>query len=461
MSDILKDAPIQLNPDLEYLGTETAFGFGAEVLAVEASKKFERIYKFHVGDTGPKTPQPIIDTAIKALQDKQTKYGHFQGYPGVRKNIAVHWNKTRHINIDEDNIILTPGGKSVIDLAIQAFSGPDNFIVGQNPGYPIYESLARFRNQNRYIPWYAGQKKQEGELEFFVEDLENILKQNNKIRLVVLNSPQNPTGMMLTKNKLLDIAKLSHRYNFYVLFDDIYDQITFGGREHYSILSAPGMVDRTINLNGYSKDFAMTGWRLGFAVAPKWLIKIFGQLAINQWSCVNTVGQICAGVVFGDVEVNGIKYPSVADIIKPMIVADVLEYERKGKFVYEALALLKPWVIPNQPEGAFYIFPSIQKILDLNYVKNDLAIKSEKEFTRWMLYEKGFACLAGPDFGEGGRGHIRFSYAEDRSNHIIPGIKYFLKVMIELIEQSALQVPLRAAEVDAMVDEIKNKCFES
>ncbi len=210
-----------MNPDLEYLGTETAFGFGAEVLAVEASKKFPQIYKFHVGDTGPKTPQPIIDTAIKALQDKQTKYGHFQGYPCVRKNIAAHWNKTRGINIDEDNVILTPSGKSVIDITIQTFSGPDNYIVGQNPGYPIYESLARFHNQNRYLPWTARANDATGLLEFEVEDLENILKQNDKVRLVVLNTPQNPTGMMMTQKQLEQVAELAKKYNFCVLFDNI------------------------------------------------------------------------------------------------------------------------------------------------------------------------------------------------------------------------------------------------
>ncbi|MFA7653468.1 MAG: pyridoxal phosphate-dependent aminotransferase [Candidatus Magasanikbacteria bacterium] len=457
MSDLLKNVPIQLNPDLEYLGTETAFGFGAEVLAVEASKKFPQVFKFHVGDTGPKTPQPIIDTAIKALQDKQTKYGHFQGYPCVRKNIANHWNKTRGINIDEDNIILTPSGKSVIDIAVQAFSGPDNYIVGQNPAYPIYESLARFYNQNRYLPWYA--RSTDGLLGFEVDDLENILKQNDKVRLVILNTPQNPTGMMMSKDKLEEVAELSKKYNFYVMFDDIYDQITFAGRKHFSILSVPGMIERTINLNGYSKDYAMTGWRLGFAVAPKWLIKIFGQLAINKWSCVNTVGQICAGVIFGDVEVNGIKYPSVADAIQPIIDEDVKEYERKGKFVFESLSLLKPFVIPNPVEGAFYIFPNIQKVMDLSYVKNDLGLKTEKEFTRWMLYERGFACLAGPDFGDGAKGHIRFSYAEDRNNHIIPGIKHFIKIIVELIEKSDLTPPLVASEVDKRVGEMEKKYF--
>ncbi|MFA6486501.1 MAG: pyridoxal phosphate-dependent aminotransferase [Candidatus Magasanikbacteria bacterium] len=457
MSNLLKDAPIQLNPDLEYLGTETAFGFGAEVLAVDASKKFPQIYKFHVGDTGPKTPQPIIDTAVKALQDKQTKYGHFQGYPSVRRNIAAHWNKTRGINIDEDNIILTPGGKSVIDIAMQAFSGPENFIVGQNPGYPIYESLARFRNHNRYLPWYA--RAENGLLRFDVSDLEKIVQENSQVRLVVLNTPQNPTGMMMSQANLERVAALAHQYNFYVLFDDIYDQITFGGREHYSIISAPGMVERTINLNGYSKDFAMTGWRLGFAVAPKWLVKIFGQLAINQWSCVNTVGQICAGVVFGDVEVNGIKYPSVAQAIRPMIAADVAEYERKGKFVFEVLSLLKPFVIPNSPEGAFYIFPNIQKILDLDFVKNDLGVKSEKEFTRWMLYERGFACLAGPDFGAGAKGHIRFSYAEDRNLHVIPGMKYFVKMILEILEKSGQILPFALTEVNARVVDIEKACF--
>lgn len=458
MSDFIKDAPISLNPDLQYLGTETAFGFGAEVLAVEKSGKFPHVYKFHVGDTGPKTPEPIIDTALKALKDKQTKYGHFMGYPSVRQNIARHISATRGVAVDEDNIILTPSGKSVVDITIQTFCGPDNFIVGQNPAYPIYESLARFHNQNRFISWYAS-RTPEGQLEFLVKDLENILKRNDKVRLVIINTPQNPTGMMLDQEKLQAIAELSKKYNFFVLFDDIYDQIVFGGRKHFSLLSVPGMLERTVNLGGYSKDYAMTGWRLGFAVAPKWLIKIFGQLAINKWSCVNTVGQIAAGVIFGEVEVNGIKYPSVAEAIKPIIFADIKEYERKGNFVYEVLSLLRPYVIPNPVEGAFYLFPNIQKLLALPYVAQELKIKDDRDFSHWLLYEHGFACLAGVDFGDGGAGHLRFSYAEDRQKHIIPGLKHFVKIVLELITKSNAPLPLKKEEVDDKVGEVADKFF--
>src|SRR3989339_2234342 len=136
--------PVTVNPDLDLLGTETAFGFGAEVIAVEKSGKFPQIYKFHVGDTGPKTPEPIIEVAIQALKDKQTKYGHFQGYPQVRENIAKYVSKIRGINVSANNIILQIGGKPAIELSMQALLGPEDYVVGQNPGYPIYESLARF-----------------------------------------------------------------------------------------------------------------------------------------------------------------------------------------------------------------------------------------------------------------------------------------------------------------------------
>ena len=449
---------VELNPDLQYLGTETAFGFGAEVMAVEASKKFDHVYKFHVGDTGPKTPQPIIDTAIKALQDKQTKYGHFQGYLTVRENIASHWSKTRGVEIKAENVIVTPAGKPVIELAMQTLLTPGDFVIGQSPGYPIYESLARFYNEDRYLPWIA-QKTNKGTLEFVVEDLEKILQQNSRVKLLVLNTPQNPTGMMISEEKQRQIAELAQKYNFFILFDDIYDRITFAGRKHFSILSIPGMLERVINLNGYSKNYAMTGWRLGFAIAPKWLIDIFGLLAINKWSCVNTVDQIVAGVIYGDTVVNGIEYKSVAEEIEPLLLADYSLYEKKGQFLYEALKLLEPLVVPNPIEGAFYLFPNIEKVLDLSYVKNDLNIKTEKEFTHYLLYEKGIATLAGPDFGVGGRGHIRFSYAEDKDNHIIPGVVRFIEIICELAQKSAVEEPIKPSEIKNKIKEIADKIF--
>ncbi len=135
---------VTINPDLNYLGTETAFGFGAKVMEVENSGKFSCVYKFHIGDTGPKTPQPIIDVAIKAMQDKQTKYGHYAGYPQVRENIAKYWTKTRGVEVKKENIFLMPGGKPGIEATMQALLCPGDKVIYQNPGFPIYESLARF-----------------------------------------------------------------------------------------------------------------------------------------------------------------------------------------------------------------------------------------------------------------------------------------------------------------------------
>jgi aspartate/methionine/tyrosine aminotransferase len=450
---------VEINPALNLIGTETAFGFGAEVLAVEKSGKFPQIYKFHVGDTGPKTPEPIIEVAVQALKDKQTKYGHFLGFPQVRENIAKYMSKTRGVDISANNIILQPGGKPAIELAMQALLAPGDYVVGQNPGYPIYESLARFYNEDRYIPWTARYNEEKEKLFFHISDLETILASGKKIKLLVINTPQNPTGMMMGKEQLTHVAELAKKYNFMVLFDDIYDQITFNNREHFSLLSIPGMLERTINLNGFSKNYAMTGWRLGFIVAPEWLIEIFGRLAINKWSCVNKVHQIVAGVVYGDVELDGFKYKSVADKIEPIIKADFVEYEKKGSYLVESLRLLKPYVVPNDVEGAFYDFPKISKLLELPYVKNELKIENDKQFSKWLLYEKGFAALAGSDFGDGGRGFIRFSYAEDRSNHVIPGVKYFMKIVIELIEKSGITPPLTKEEVEIKVGEIEKKYF--
>jgi len=459
----LKDKNLQpniaINPDFWHLGTEVAFNFGARVMELEKQGKFERIYKFHIGDTGPKTPQPIIDVAIKALQDKQTKYAPFLGFPQVRENIAKYWTETRGIKVSKENVMLGPGGKPAIELAIQLVAGPGVKVVGQNPGFPIYESLGNFYTQSNYIPWLPRRDEATSTFEFRVEDLEKILQENDKVRLVIINTPQNPTGMILSKEKLEKIAELVRKYKFLVMFDDIYDRIVFNGKKHFSFLSIPDMFDYTVNLNGLSKNFAMTGWRIGIIIAPEWIIETFGQLAINKWSCVNRVGQIVAGTIFGEVEVDGHKYASVAEEVDTIVEHDCAEYEKKGKFLVAALRLLEPYVVPNEVQGAFYEFPNFENVLALPYVQNDLGIKSDKDFSNWLLEEKGFAALAGSDFGEGGKGYLRLSYAEDRDKHIIPGTKYLMKLVIELIVKSDQTPPLAAAEVEEKVGELAEKYF--
>jgi|GEM_PF-265215 len=456
---------VTINPDLNYLGTETAFGFGAEVIAVESSKKFPQIYKFHVGDTGPKTPEPIINTAIQALKDKQTKYGHFAGYPIVRQNIAKYWSELRGVEIKPENVLLEPAGKSAIELALQTLIAPNDKIIVQDPGYPVYESLAEFYHHGQVLRWSAYKNEdpsaiaQGKTLEFRVEDLEKLFQENQQIKLLVINTPQNPTGMMMSRETLEQVAELVRKYKFFVIFDDIYDQITFGGKKHFSFISIPGMLDWTVNLNGYSKNYAMTGWRLGFVVAPEWLIEIFGRLAINKWSGVSRINQIVAGAIYGDMELDGFKYPSIKDEVQELINKDFVEYEQKGQFVSECLNLLKPYVVCNEAEGAFYLFPSFMGVLNLLYVKNELKIENDKQLNKWLLYERGVATLAGVDFGPTGFGHVRFSYAEDRDNHIIPGMKHVLKVVIELIEKSGQMPPLKMEEVEGKVEELVRKYF--
>jgi len=450
---------VEINPDLNLLGTESAFDFGVEVMNVEKSGKFPQIYKFHVGDTGPKTPQPIIDVAIQALKDKQTKYGHFAGYPQVRENIARYMSETRGVKIAKENVMLQPGGKPVIEFAIQALVKPGDAIIGQDPGYPIYESLGRFYTRDNYIPWSVRKDLDAGTFEFVVEDLEKLLQQHGNVKLLILNTPQNPTGMIIEKEKLEAIAELVKKYKFMVLFDDIYDQILFDGRKHFSFLSIPGMLDWTINLNGYSKNFAMTGWRIGFIVAPEWLIEIFGKFAINKYTCASRVNQIVAGTIFGDVDLEGYHYRYIGDKLKDIIEENRQEYEKKGKFVVDCLKLLKPYVISNDVQGAFYEFPNFERLFNLSYVKNELGIKNDQQMSKWLLYERGIATLAGNGFGPSGVGHIRFSYAEDRDIHIIPGIKHVVKSILELIEKSGAEMPLKLEEVEARVEELRKKHF--
>ncbi len=450
---------VDYNRDLNFLGDESSFAFGVEVAKVEASKKFLTVYKFHIGDTGPKTPEPIIEVAIQALRDKQTKYGHFLGYPQVRENIARFWTTTRGVEIKKENILLEPGGKPAIELSLQALVNKDDQIIVQNPSYPIYASLSNFYTRKKPLEWTARQNPDDKTLDFNVSDLEKILLENKNIKLLFLNTPQNPTGMMMGEEKLRAVAELAKKYRFMVVFDDIYDQITFDGRKHFSILSVPGMLDFTINLNGCSKNYAMTGWRVGFVIAPEWLIEIFGQLAVNKWSCVSRANQIVAGTIFGDVDLDGCHYPSVREKIEPILQTDFAEYEKKGKFLFESLSLLSPFILPNQAEGAFYLFPNIENILKLKYVAEDLKIKNDKDFSRWLLQEKGFAAIPGSDFGSGGSGYLRLSYAEDRNNHIIPGAKQLLKTIIELLEKSQINPPLSIDQLSEKIKSLEKKYF--
>lgn len=451
--------PVEINPALEHLGTETAFAFGVEVADLERSGKFPRVYRFHIGDTGPTAPEPIIKTAVKAWLDKQTKYAPFLGFPQTRANIARHMSETRGVPIGPENIMLEPGCKPAIELSMQALVGPDDWVVGQNPGYPIYESLARFYTGGRYIPWLAQYCPGSAVLEFRISDLEKILASGRRVKLLIVNTPQNPTGMVMPEETIAAIAELAKKHRFFVLFDDVYDRIVFGGRRHVSLLSMPGMLDWCINLNGLSKDYAMTGVRIGFVIAPAWLIEIFGRLAINKWGCVSRVHQIVAGTVFGDMEVDGKLYPSVASDVEPIVRRDIEEYERKGRFLEEAVRLAEPYLVPNAAEGAFYLFPNARRLLELPYVRETLKIATDQDLKKWLLFEKGFAALGGSDFGEGGAGHIRLSYAEDRDRHIIPGARYLVETVMELVEKSGLTPPLRREEVAGRVAEIAKRVF--
>jgi len=444
---------------LNFLGTETNFAFGSLVSEVEKSKKFKQVYKFHIGDTGPNTPDPIIEVAKKALDDKQTKYGHFLGYPQVRKNIADYWSKTRKVELNENNIMLIPGGKPAIELAIEALVEEDEAVVVPDPSYSIYSSLANYYTKGNCLYWKAKKNENDKKLFFDVSDLETILNENKKVKLVFINTPQNPTGLVWPQSTLEKIADLAKKHKFIVVFDDIYDQIVFGEKKHFSILSVPGMLDYTINLNGFSKNYAMTGWRLGFVVAPEWLIEIFGQLAVNKWSCVSRVNQIVAGTIFGDMDLDGYHYESVGEKIAPILAKDFKIYEQKGKFLSSSLSLLSPYVLTSEAEGAFYLFVNFENILNNNEVKNKFGFKNDKDLRDYLLFEQGVAVLAGSDFGEMGGGYLRFSYAEDKDRHIIPGVKKLLYSVVEILEESGLNPPLSKEEIEEKVMAIAQKNF--
>jgi len=364
------------------IGTESAFEVSARARALEAEGR--SIIHLQIGEPDFDTPAHVREAAKRALDEGATHYAPFPGIPALRQAIADDVARRKGFEADPSQVFVTVGGKGVMLYAILGLVDPGDEVIVPDPGYPIYESLTRFVGATAVpIPI-----RMEHEFRLDVEELASLI--TPRTRLLIINSPANPTGGVLTRADLTRIAELAQEHDLWVMTDEIYGRILYDGEEHVSIASLPGMADRTIVLDGFSKTFAMTGWRLGYAVVPTSLIQTYSQLVINTISCAPTFAQVGA--------VQALEGPQ--DDVDAMLV----EFKARRDLIVSGLNRI-PGVRCATPRGAFYVFPSIAG-----------TGLSGAEVADRLLQEAGVCVLAGTAFGGVGTEHIRISYANSREN---------------------------------------------
>jgi aspartate/methionine/tyrosine aminotransferase len=363
------------------LGTETAFEVLARARALEAQGK--SVVHLEIGEPDFDTPKNIRKAGIDAIEAGFTHYGPSAGLPEFRKTIADIWRAERGIPCDADNVVVTPGGKPIMFYTMLALLEEGDEMLYPNPGFPIYESVAQWIGA-RAVPLHL---KEKDDFDLDLKELES--KITGRTKLLVLNSPHNPTGAVLKPETVEGIAALARKHSFYILSDEIYARIQYEGR-HLSIASLPGMAERTIVLDGFSKTYAMTGWRLGFGIMEKSLAVHMARLMTNSNSCTATFVQKAGQA--------GLTGPQ--DDVHAM----VAEFKLRRDAIVKGLNAL-PGVRCFTPKGAFYAFPNITG-----------TGMTSKELATALLEQAGVAALAGTAFGAHGEGYLRFSYANSLEN---------------------------------------------
>jgi aspartate aminotransferase len=367
---------------MQTIGTESAFEVSARARALEATGR--SIIHLQIGEPDFDTPGNVREAAKAALDAGATHYPPFPGIPRLREAIAADATARKGFAVEPSNVFVTVGGKGVMLYAILGLVDPGDDVLVPDPGYPIYESLTRFVGGNP-IPVPI---RMENDFRLDVDELTSLV--TTRTRGLVINSPANPTGGVLTRGDLERIADLAIRRDLWVLADEIYGRILYDGAEHVSIASLPGMAERTIVLDGFSKTFAMTGWRMGYAIVPDALVKTYGQLIINTISGVATFAQEGA--------VEALNGPQ--DDVDAMVV----EFKARRDLIVDGLNAI-PGIECRKPVGAFYVFPSIA---GTGVSGADLAER--------LLQEAGVCVLPGSAFGQYGDDHIRISYANSQAN---------------------------------------------
>jgi aspartate/methionine/tyrosine aminotransferase len=366
---------------MQRIGVESAFDVLVRARALEATGR--SVVHLEIGEPDFPTPQHIIEAAKQALDQGWTHYGPTQGQPELREVIAAEVSRTRNIRVGPEHVSVTPGGKPIIFFPMIALLEPGDEVIYPNPGFPIYESMIRFLGATPVPMPLVESRGFSFDLDLFRSRL------NDRTKLVVLNSPQNPTGGQIPPEDVAALAEILRDRDVMVMSDEIYARIVYGERP-VSIASFPGMLEKTIILDGFSKTYAMTGWRMGYGVMPTWLVDAVNKLMVNSNSCTASFTQRAG----------------IAAITGPQDSVDamVAEFRRRRDAFCAGLNEI-PGFRCAIPGGAFYAFPNVE----------GTGIPS-KELADFLLTEIGVAGLDGNAFGEFGNGYIRFSYANSLEN---------------------------------------------
>jgi aspartate aminotransferase len=372
---------LRLADRMSRLGTETAFEVLNQARALERQGK--KIIHLEIGEPDFDTPANVVEAGINALRQGWTHYGPSAGLPELRQAVAEDVSRSRGVKVTSDEVVIVPGGKPIIFFTLLALADVGDEIIFPNPGFPIYESMIDYVGARAVLI----RLREEKDFSFDVDEMASLI--TDRTRLVILNSPQNPTGGVLSKQDLHDIADAIGDRNIMVLSDEIYSRLVFDG-QHHSIMSVPGFQERTILLDGFSKTYAMTGWRLGYGVMRTDLAQHISRLMTNSNSCTASFAQI-AGVeaIRGD--------QTSVDRMRA-------EFQRRRDAFVAGLNRIKGFSC-RVPKGAFYAFPNITKT----------GWKSKK-LSEALLEQAGVACLSGASFGDFGEGYLRFSVANSLEN---------------------------------------------
>lgn len=363
------------------LGTESAFEVLAKAKNLEAQGK--DIIHLEIGQPDFTTPMNVCEAAFKAMKDGHTGYCPSAGLPEFREIVAHHISETRKIDIHPDEVTVTPGAKPIIFFTILALVDDGDEVIYPEPGFPVYESVIDFIGGKAI----ALPLREEVDFRFRIEDLVDSI--TDRTKLLILNSPQNPTGGTLTASDLTAIAELAKQHRFYILTDEVYSRLLYEGT-HQSIISLPGMKEQTILIDGHSKTYAMTGWRLGYGVAPREIADKITRLTINSNSCTATFTQI-AGI-------EALTGPQA--FVSQM----VNEFQKRRDVIVDGLNAING-IKCVKPLGSFYVFPNV----------TELPLSCE-ELADYLMDEVGVALLPGTAFGKFGDGYLRLSYANSLEN---------------------------------------------
>jgi aspartate/methionine/tyrosine aminotransferase len=372
---------MKLASRMNNLGTETAFEVLVKARALEAQGR--DIVHLEVGEPDFATPENIVHAAVDALHKGATKYTPSAGISELREAIAHHVSVTRGVPVSPAHVVVTPGAKPIMFYVMLALVEAGDEVLTPNPGFPIYESMIRFTGG---IPRFY-RLREENQFRFDPDEFVSLV--GDKTKLIIINSPHNPTGGVLTESDLAVIARVSTERDIPVLADEIYWRILYEGK-HHSILQFPGMAERTILLDGFSKTYAMTGWRLGFGVMNDTLMPHVTRLMTNSNSCTAAMIQ-WAGVEALTGDQNAVGYMVEAFLGRRDAIVDGLNEI--------------PGIHCERPHGAFYVFPNVTRVG-----------WSSRKLADYILNEAGVACLSGTSFGEYGEGYLRFSYANSLAN---------------------------------------------